>query len=77
LKCNDPEATLDQTNRNFDNYIRDVEDRFNPYRGKVVQVPAGYNYAWINPLGQVVQSNDPSFDPNRLYNGIWSRMERR
>ena len=40
------------------------EDYVNPYSGETEIRPAGWKYHWENPSGEIVMSNNQSYDPN-------------
>lgn len=69
------QASQDRINREFSEYIRGVETYQNPFEGKSVELPSGYNEAWVNPLGEYVLSNDPNFNPNVGDTRNWRRMD--
>ncbi len=71
------QAVQDRVNEKWSEVIRGVESREDPFGGHPVDVPAGYNYAYTNALGEVVLSNDASFHPGQVYNGDWRAMNPR
>jgi len=64
---------LDRVNREFSNYIRGVQDYQRP-GGAMVSLPAGYQTAWVNNMGQYLLSNQPGFDPNNQLTGNWQPL---
>jgi len=40
------------------------EDYVNPFNGETEIRPDGWKYHWENPSGEVIMSNNQSFDPN-------------
>ena len=67
-------ATMDRINRNFSEYIRGVETYTNPFESTQIQLPSGYNDAWVNARGEYLLSNDSNFNPNIGDNADWRRM---
>ena len=55
---------------NLDQYIRGTE-RMEDSSGKVTEQSSLYNYHWSDNSGNVVHSNDGSFDPNNHSNQSW------
>jgi hypothetical protein len=41
-----------------------------------VELPTGYNYAWANPLGEYVITDNPNFNPNIGSNETWELLPR-
>jgi len=67
----------DRISQSFSEYIRGVDTYKNPYEGRPVQLPSGYNEAWVNARGEYVLSNDAGFNPNAGDTTEWRRMDRR
>ncbi len=66
------QAMLDRTHEAFTQYIRGVETYRTP-DGARMELPAGYNNAWMRPeTGEVVLSNEPRYDPG----SYWTRIYR-
>jgi hypothetical protein len=63
--------------QSFGEYIRGVDTYKNPYEDRPVQLPAGYNDAWVNARGEYVLSNEAGFNPNVGDTTEWRRMDRR
>ena len=72
LQCD----TQDRVSRNFSEYIRGVEPYHNPYEGKPVELPSGYQNAWASASGEYILSGQAGFDPNVGSTVEWRRMER-
>lgn len=68
------QASQDRVARQFDNYIRGVEEYQNPIEEKAVQLPSGYNQAWVSGSGEYILSNDPGFNPNENSTIEWREM---
>jgi hypothetical protein len=67
----------DRISQNFSEYIRGVETYKNPFENRPVQLPGGYNDAWVNSRGEYILSNNANFNPNVGDNIEWRRMEPR
>jgi hypothetical protein len=67
----------DRINQQFSEYIRGVNTYSNPFEGKPVELPSGYDNAWVNSRGEYILTNQAGFDPNVGDNVEWRRMERR
>jgi hypothetical protein len=55
---------------------RGVESFLDPNSGNNIELPAGYNQAWTNPLGEVIVSDDPNYDPNKETDQNWTLLNR-
>jgi hypothetical protein len=71
------EAIHDKISENFSDYIRGVDRYYDPNVGHQVELPAGYNNAWSNPLGEYIISDDPNYNPNIGSNLHWEQLERK
>lgn len=65
----------DRISRQFSEYIRGVETYKNPYEDRPIELPSGYNDAWVNANGDYILSNQAGFDPNVGSNVEWRRMQ--
>lgn len=65
----------DRISRSYSEYIRGVETYQDPYQGRPIQLPAGYDEVWVNPGGEYLLSNSPGFNPNTTGGSEWRRME--
>lgn len=54
--------------------IRDMEGFYDPHREEVVELPAGYDHAWANNLGEYILTDDPNFNPNINSTLHWEPM---
>jgi hypothetical protein len=71
------QESQDRIHQKFIEYIRGVETYTNPYEGRPVQLPSGYQDAWVNGRGEYVLSNSPGYNPNVGDTIEWRRMEPR
>lgn len=69
------QASQDRISQSFSEYVRGVETYSDPYEGRPVELPSGYNDAWVSRRGEYILSNDPNFNPNVGDNTEWRRME--
>jgi hypothetical protein len=58
-------------------YLGGVETYTDPYEGRGVYMPAGYKAYWVNQKGEMVLSEQETFNPNHGDTNDWRRMERR
>ena len=56
------QQTSDRINNQFSDYIRGV-DRYTD-GGNEIQLPSGYDNAWVNNRGEYLLTNTPGFQPN-------------
>ncbi|MCX6234876.1 MAG: hypothetical protein NT175_09185 [Bacteroidetes bacterium] len=71
------DAIGDRISENFSQYIRGVDEYYDPVAGKPVELPSGYDNAWSNPLGEYIVAEDPSFNPNIGSNLNWQLLEKK
>ena len=74
---NKRQAVNDEISKNFSQYIRGVDEYYNPVEQKSVELPSGYNNAWANSLGEYIVSDSPGFNPNIDSNLNWQQIERK
>jgi len=74
---NKRQAVNDEISKNFSQYIRGVDEYYNPVEQKSVELPSGYNNAWTNNLGEYIVSDSPNFNPNIDSNLNWQQIERK
>ena len=63
--------------QSWSEYIRGVDTYKNPFEGRPVQLPSGYDSAWLNPRGEYLLTNQGGFNPNVGDMTEWRRMDRR
>jgi len=71
------QGVYDQLSERFSQNIRSVDEYYDPVSEKSVELPAGYQNAWVNGLGEYVIAEQEDFNPNIGSNQHWQRMERR
>lgn len=70
------QKSLDRIHSNFSQYIRGVNTYVSPSSSYPVELPSGYNHAWVNGLGEYILSNDSFFNPNQTSSGKWTQMKK-
>ena len=70
------QRTMDRCNENFDKMIRGVETYSTPFQNHPLEVPSGYDRVFTNPLGEVILTNDPMFDPGSVSNQDWRELHK-
>ncbi len=68
------QAAADQSNNQFSDYMRGV-DRYTD-GGSEVQLPSGYDHAWINDRGEYILTNTAGWNPGTDFNGNWKQLEK-
>jgi hypothetical protein len=74
---NDRQAVDDKVTQDFSNYIRGVDEYYDPVAGKSVELPTGYQNAWTNSNGDYVVSDSPTYNPNVGSNLNWQSMNKK
>ena len=69
------QESQDRINKSFSEYIRGIETYSNPFEGRPVELPSGYNDVWVNSRGEYLLSNQAGLDPNVGDTIEWRRME--
>lgn len=71
------QAIRDRMSKEWSQAFRGVDEYYDPFAEKAVELPSGYDNAWVNDLGEYVVSESPSYDPNVGSNQTWRPMKRR
>ncbi len=71
------QAVRDRMSKEWSQAFRGVDEYYDPFAEKAVELPSGYDNAWVSPLGDYVVSDSPSYDPNVGSNQTWQQMRRR
>ncbi|MFH1176661.1 MAG: hypothetical protein V1750_04565 [Acidobacteriota bacterium] len=71
------QAVYDRLATDWSQHIRGVDEYYNPFEERAVELPSGYDNAWVNNLGEYIVSESPSYDPNLGSNLSWQQMQRR
>ena len=73
----DRQAVGDRIAEDFSDYVRGVDRYYDPFKEQSIELPTGYDNAWVNSLGEYVISPDPDFNPNIGSNLNWQPMQRK
>ena len=57
--------------------ILGIDRYFDPYEGREVELPSGYNHVWCNNLGEYVLTDNPNYNPNIGDNLTWQPLEKK
>ena len=57
--------------------ILGIDRYFDPYEGREVELPSGYNHVWCNNLGEYVLTDNPNYNPNVGDNLTWQPLEKK
>lgn len=71
------QAVSDRIAEDFSQYVRGVDEYFDPIEGRPVELPSGYDNAWTNANGEYIISEDPNYNPNIGSNLNWQQMNRK
>jgi hypothetical protein len=71
------QAVRDRLADDWSRQFRGYDRYWDPSGERMVELPAGYDNAWVNNLGEVVLADDPSFNPNIGSNQTWTPMPRK
>ncbi len=70
------QGVYDRLSERFSQNIRSVDEYYDPVSERRIELPAGYENAWVNGLGEYVISEQQDYNPNIGSNQNWQRMER-
>jgi hypothetical protein len=70
------QAIRDRMSKEWSQAFRGVDEYYDPFAEKPVELPSGYDNAWVNNLGEYVVSESPSYDPNVGSNLTWRPMKK-
>lgn len=68
------QQSAERANAQFSDYIRGVDHYSDA--GSDVQLPSGYDNAWVNDRGEYILTNTAGYDPGRDYDGHWKQLQR-
>ncbi|MCY2959910.1 MAG: hypothetical protein NTY35_07060 [Planctomycetota bacterium] len=69
------QSSQDRMSREFSESIRGVETYDDPIAGREIQLPGGYDDAWVNARGEYVLSSEAGYDPNVGSTQDWRRLQ--
>ena len=67
----------DQVAQKFSDNMLGIDRYFDPFEGRQVELPSGYNHAWCNNNGEYILTDNPNFNPNVGSNLNWQALERK
>jgi hypothetical protein len=67
----------DKVAQNFSDNILGIDRYYDPFEGREVELPSGYNHVWCNNLGEYVLTDNPNFNPNVGSNLTWKPLEKK
>ncbi|MBN1315495.1 MAG: hypothetical protein JXA42_08505 [Anaerolineales bacterium] len=73
---NQRQAVYDRLADDYSRVTRGVEAYYDPNLGHDVELPNTYDYAWANPLGEYLVTDDPNFNPNVGSTTQWDQLQR-
>lgn len=59
-----------EVNQGWDQVIRGVETKYDPIHKHCVEIPLGYQHAWVNPLGETILSNNGTYNPGGNFQSL-------
>jgi hypothetical protein len=68
------QSVNDRLTTDFCNQILEIQPYSNPIDGTTVDLPSGYNNAWVNGNGEYILADNPNFNPNIESNSNWQPM---
>ncbi len=71
------QASQDRINQNWSQYMRGVDEYYNPAEQRAVELPSGYRNAWVNGQGEYIVTDNTSFNPNVELDGNWQPLQRK
>ncbi|HOX58651.1 MAG TPA: hypothetical protein P5205_20655 [Candidatus Paceibacterota bacterium] len=71
------QASQDRINQNWSQYMRGVDEYRDPVAGRPVELPSGYQNAWVNGSGEYIVTDSANFNPNVELDGNWQKLERK
>ncbi len=70
------QAIMDSVNARLNRTEGQIEAYRDPSTGANVELPAGYNSAWVNLSGDFQLAGSATYDPNRGPDGPWTRLQK-
>lgn len=70
------QSALDRERIALCQIIGGIETYNNPFDSSRVQLPSGYSAYWVSKEGQVITSDDATFDPSGNSTAEWRKMNR-
>lgn len=73
----DRQSVNDRIAEDFSQYMRGVDEYYDPIEERPVELPSGYDNAWTNANGEYIISDNPNYNPNVGSNLNWERMKKK
>lgn len=70
------QASQDRMNKNWSQYMRGVDEYRDPVTGSNVELPSGYNKAWVNGQGEYIVTDRVNYNPNVDLGGDWTELKK-
>jgi hypothetical protein len=67
----------DRVSQKFSDNMLGIDRYYDPYEGKEVELPSGYDQAWSNNNGEYIVSDNPNYNPNEGSNLNWQPLKRK
>jgi hypothetical protein len=56
--------------------MRGVDEYRDPVAGSNVELPSGYNKAWVNGQGEYIVTDSVNYNPNVDLGGDWTELKK-
>jgi len=70
-------SVYDKVSEKFSDNTLGIDRYYDPFEGREVELPSGYNHAWCNNNGEYIVSDNPNFNPNVGSNLNWEQLKRK
>ncbi|MCX6225915.1 MAG: hypothetical protein NTV01_14375 [Bacteroidia bacterium] len=70
-------SVYDKVSEKFSDNTLGIDRYYDPFEGREVELPSGYNHAWCNNNGEYIVSDNPNFNPNVGSNLTWEQLKRK
>lgn len=71
----DRQASQDRVQKEFIKTIRGVEEYYNPYEERPVELPSGYKNVWVNGSGEYLLTDQVGLNPNIGSIREWKQLD--
>jgi hypothetical protein len=70
-------SVYDRVAEKFSDNILGIDRYFDPFEGRHVELPSGYNHVWCNNNGEYILTDNPNFNPNENSNLNWQPLQKK
>jgi hypothetical protein len=70
-------SVYDKVAQDHSDNMLGIDRYYDPYEGREVELPSGYNRAWCNNLGEYIMTDNPNYNPNVESNLSWKPIDRK